>query len=230
MQEVDGNWSAVLDGYLTKIAKTHGIQYSRYLATYEGKTNYTSLLYRSDKLKVENSGVKPFTWWTNSIFNHNYHMRNVSWAQFSSLTDTSKKFIVANTHWSYNGEHVGKTLAGSSTALQSGDLKQQCKNETNAFLTSLKSTYSNCPIFVTGDFNTALSYFTDYGWTAANYNVISQQAKSNGTALSTVPDSGQYEHIFGTGSYTVKCYEFFNSVNQHGELTDHPFAYADLAF
>ena len=97
-------------------------------------------------------------------------------------------------------------------------------------MSSLKNTYSDCPIILTGDFNTSLAYFTGYGWTPTSYNIISQQAKSNGTALSTVPSSGQYDHLFGTGSYTVKCYEIVKDVNYHATLTDHPFAYADLAF
>ena len=232
LQETDANWNQVLDGYLAKIQKTHGIKYSRYLTTYEGKINYTSLLYRSDKFKVENSGVKVFSWWADKTFNHSYHMRNVSWAQFTSLSNSSKKFIVANTHWSYRTEYDnGKTyLSGSSTPIATNELRTQCKNETNTFLTSLKKTYPEVPIFLTGDFNTSLPFFTQSGWTPSSFNIISEQAKSNGTALSTVPTSGHFDHIFGTGNYTVKCYEFFKDCNQHSLLSDHPYAYVDLAF
>ena len=231
MQEVDASWSAVLDGYLTKIEKTHGIQYSRYWATYENKTNYTSLLYRTDKLQVVNSGVKVFSWWTDKTFNHSYHMRNISWAQFKYMED-GKKFIVANTHWSYRAEHAGGNvyLTGSSKPIASDELRTQCKNETSAFLSSLKTTYSDCPIFLTGDFNTSITYFTSYGWTPTSFNVISQQAKNNGTAVSVVPTTDHFDHLFGTGSYTIKRYEFFRDVNYHSTLTDHPFAYADLTF
>ena len=232
LQEVDTSWNQVLDNYLVKIKKTYGISYSRYLTTYEGKINYTSLLYRSDKFKVENSGVKVFSWWADKTFNHGYHMRNISWAQFTSLSNSSKKFIVANTHWSYRTEYDnGKTyLSGSSKPIATNELRTQCKNETNTFLTSLKKTYSGIPIFLTGDFNTSLPFFTQYGWTPTSFNVISEQAKSNGTALSTVPTSGHFDHIFGTGSYTIKCYAFFKDTNQHKLLSDHPYAYVDLAF
>ena len=232
MQEVDRSWSNVLNTYLSKIEKTHGIRYSRYWATYEGKTNYTSLLYRSDKFKVENSGVEVFSWWKDLGANYNYHMRNISWAQFSSLENSSKKFIVANTHWSYRTEHDdGNTyLTGASKPIATDELRTQCKDETNRFMTSLKNSYPNCPVFLVGDFNTSLPYFTQWGWKPTSFNVISEQAKNNGTALSTVPTSGHFDHIFGTGSYTIKCYELLNNVNRHSVLTDHPFVYVDLAF
>ena len=232
MQEVDRSWSNVLNTYLSKIEKTHGIKYSRYWATYEGKTNYTSLLYRSDKFKVDNSGIEVFSWWKDMGANYNYHMRNISWAQFSSLENSSKKFIVANTHWSYRTEHAdGNTyLTGASKPIATDELRTQCKDETNRFMTSLKNMYPNYPVFLVGDFNTSLPYFTQWGWKPASFNVISEQAKNNGTALSTVPTSAFFDHIFGTGTYTIRCYEYFTDVNQHSKLTDHPFAYVDLAF
>lgn len=232
LQETDENWNKILDVYLARIQKTHGITYARHLATYEGKVNYTSLLYRADKFKVENSGVKVFGWWTDKAFNHSYHMRNISWAQFSSLENANKKFIVANTHWSYRTEHAdGKTyLANSATPIAANQLREQCKNETNSFMSKLKQTYSGMPIFLTGDFNTSLPFFTQYGWTPTSFNIISEQAKNNGTAMSTVPTSGHFDHIFGTGSYTIKRYAFFNNINEHSALTDHPFAYVDIAF
>ena len=232
MQEVDRSWSNVLNTYLSKIEKTHGIKYSRYWAIYEGKTNYTSLLYRSDKFKVENSGVEVFSWWKDMGANYNYHMRNISWAQFSSLENSSKKFIVANTHWSYRTEHAdGNTyLTGASKPIATDELRTQCKDETNRFMTSLKNMYPNCPVFLVGDFNTSLPYFTQWGWKPTAFNVISEQAKNNGTALSTVPTSAFFDHIFGAGTYTIRCYEYFTDVNQHSKLTDHPFAYVDLVF
>ena len=232
LQETDANWNKVLDTYLTKIQKVYGITYSRCMTTYEGKINYTSLLYRSDKFKVENSGIKVFSWWKDLGANYGYHMRNITWAQFASLDNSGKKFVLANTHWSYRTEHAdGKTyLKGSGTAIAVNELRMQCVNETKAYMAELKKTYSTMPIFLTGDFNTSLPFFTQSGWTPTSYNVISEQAKNNGTAKSTVPTSGHFDHIFGTGSYTIKRYEFFNNVNQHSVLTDHPFAYVDVAF
>jgi endonuclease/exonuclease/phosphatase family metal-dependent hydrolase len=232
LQEVDESWNQAIDDYLARLQSAHGITYSRHLATYEGKVNYTSLLYRSDKFKVEDSGVNLFTWWTDRSFNHNYHMRNISWAQFSSLADAGKKFIVANTHWSYRTEHAdGKTyLSNSATPIAANELREQCKNETNNFMSKLKQTYSGMPIFLTGDFNTSLSLFTQSGWTPTAFRIISEEAKTNGTSLSTVPVSGHYDHLFGTGNYTVRHYAFFTDTDYHNLLTDHPFAYADLAF
>lgn len=232
LQEVDESWNKVLDAYLKKLQTVYGITYSRLLDTHEGKTNYTSLLYRSDKLKAEDSGVNVFTWWTDNAFNHNYHMRNISWAKFSSLENPAKQFIVANTHWSYRTEHAdGKTyLAGANTPVAVNELREQCKNETNAFMSQLKQTYSQMPIFLVGDTNTSLSFFTQSGWTPMSYNIISEQAKANGTALSTVPTSGHYDHLFGTGNYTIRQYAFIKDTDHMNLLTDHPFAYTDLSF
>ena len=231
LQEVDESWNQAIDDYLARLQSAHGITYSRHLATYEGKVNYTSLLYRSDKFKVEDSGVNPFTWWTDRSFNHNYHMRNISWAQLSTL-DEDKQFIVANTHWSYRTEHAdNKTyLAGADKPIVADELRQQCKSETNAFMTELKNTYADIPIFLTGDFNTSLSFFTQSGWTPTSFKIISEEAKNSGKTTSVVPASGHYDHIFGTGKYTINQYAYFKSTDYLDLLTDHPFAYTDLAF
>ena len=232
IQEADENWNNVLDMYLKKIQKSHGITYERLLASYENKVNYSSLLYRSDKFKAETSDLSVFSWWTNKAFNHNYHMRNVSWARFSALDAPEKTFLVANTHWSYRTEHAnGQTcLFGSNTPIAVNELRTQCKDETNRILSSLRQENPGVPIFLTGDFNTSLPFFTDSGWTPAAFRLISEEALNSGTSISLVPSSGHFDHLFGTGNYTIKHFAFFNNTNQHSLLTDHPFVYADLAF
>lgn len=232
IQEADENWNNVLDMYLEKIQKSHGITYERLLASYENKVNYSSLLYRSDKFKAETSDLSVFSWWTNKAFNHNYHMRNVSWARFSALDAPEKTFLVANTHWSYRTEHAnGQTcLFGSNTPIAVNELRTQCKDETNRILSTLRQENPGVPIFLTGDFNTSLPFFTDSGWTPAAFRLISEEALNSGTSISLVPSSGHFDHLFGTGNYTIKHFAFFNNTNQHSLLTDHPFVYADLAF
>ena len=232
IQEADENWNNVLDMYLQKIQKSHGITYERLLASYENKVNYSSLLYRSDKFKAETSDLSVFSWWTNKAFNHNYHMRNVSWARFSALDAPEKTFLVANTHWSYRTEHAnGQTcLFGSNTPIAVNELRTQCKDETNRILSTLRQENPGVPIFLTGDFNTSLPFFTDSGWTPAAFRLISEEALNSGTSISLVPSSGHFDHLFGTGNYTIKHFAFFNNTNQHSLLTDHPFVYADLAF
>ncbi len=229
MQETDADWDAVLDEYLAKVNNQTGYQYERYLSRHQNKVNYTSFVYRADKYTVGNSGVTVFTWFTDAKFGHTYHMRNVGWGHLTLKSNTSKKFIVANTHWSYRTEHSGDTLS-NGTKIYDDDLRTQCKNETNTLLSTLKNNYSSIPIFVTGDFNTSLTYFTNYAWLNSSYKVVGEQAKTAGTCITTVPTSGHYDHIFGTGSYTIKRFEFFSSINKKDLLSDHPFVYADLAF
>ena len=232
LQETDENWNAVLDAYLAKIEAMYGISYARYLSTYEDKINYTSLLYRKDKFKVENSGVNVFNWWTDEAFHHKYHMRNISWAQFSSLENANKTFIVANTHWSYRTEHSDSNifLADSNKPIAVNELRMQCKDETNAFLSALRQSHPEIPIFLTGDFNTSLSFFTESGWTPTGFQVISEEAINSGKSIALVPASGHFDHIFGSGSYCINLYAFFNNKNHHELLTDHPFVYTDLSF
>lgn len=232
LQEADESWDEVLDVYLGKIQKAYGITYTRCLATYEDKLNYTSFLYRSDKLKVENSGVNVFSWWSDSKFKHDYHMRNISWAQFSALENTQETFIVANTHWSYRTEHAdGKTyLSGSGKPIAVDALRTQCKDETSQFLSTLRQQNPETPIFVTGDFNTSLTFFTQSGWSPVSFKLISEEAKRNGTSLTNVPLSGHFDHLFGAGNYTINCFAYIKEKNQLSLLTDHPFVYADIVF
>lgn len=232
LQESDESWDDVLDSYLVTIRDSYGIAYTRLLSSYEGKTNYTSLLYRSDKFNVDDSGLTAFSWWVDPLFNHSYHMRNITWAKFSSLENPSEEFVVANTHWSYRTEHANGTtyLAEASSPIATNELRNQCRQETYAILESLRQEYAEIPLLLVGDFNTSLSFFTQSGWTPPSFSIISEEAKNNGTALVSVPDSGHYDHLFGTGNYTIGRYEYVKNVNSSELLTDHPFAYADLFF
>lgn len=232
LQETDESWNAVLDAYLAKLQSTYAITYSRLLPACEEKVNYTSLLYRSDKFQVKTSDMHVFSWWNNEAFHHNYHMRNISWAEFSALDNAEQSFLVANTHWSYRTEHAdgNTTLAGAGVPIETDELRLQCKDETNTYMSQLRQNYPDTPIFLTGDFNTSLPFFTESGWTPNGFRIISQEALDNGTALSLVPSSGHFDHLFGCGNYSVDYYTFFNDVNYHSLLTDHPFVYADFTF
>lgn len=232
LQEADENWDKVLDSYLAKIEQTHGIRYARHLDTYEDKVNYTSLLYRQDKFQVSDSGIKVFNWWTDPAFRHTYHMRNISWAQFSSLENADDTFIVANTHWSYRTEHSDGniTLSGAAAPVGVNELRTQCMEETNAFMTALQQDFPGIPVVLTGDFNTSLPFFTDSGWTPTGFSIISEEAKNSRKALDIVPTSGHFDHIFATGSYTIRLYGYFGGDHPHDLLTDHPFVYTDLTF
>jgi endonuclease/exonuclease/phosphatase family metal-dependent hydrolase len=224
VQESDTSWSPLLDKYIAQINEEYGYNYARLYSTYESMVNFTSLIYRADKLSVGTSGVQVFNWW----YTHStptYHMRNITWAQFTLKSNTSKKFIFANTHWSYRLEHQDKY--GTDT------LRTQNKDETETFLSTMKSKYSTMPIFLVGDFNTSVGYFikNDYNnyWLVSQCNLISTQASSNGTLITAIPTSNYFDHIFGTGTYTVKRYDHFTTPNYKNKLSDHPFVYTDLA-
>jgi endonuclease/exonuclease/phosphatase family metal-dependent hydrolase/uncharacterized lipoprotein YehR (DUF1307 family) len=230
LQETDESWAWALDSYLLRLKEAHGISYSRHLDTLKGAANYTSLLYRSDKLRVEESGVEIFDWWNDKAFNHPYHMRNIGWAKFSFLEDPDKVFVLANTHWSYRTEHSGGNvfLEGADKPIAVNELRLQCKAETEQFMSKLREDNPDTPIFLAGDFNTSLTFFTQSGWTPTDFKILSEEAKTGGCSLSTVPDSGHFDHIFALGNYTVKRFALIKEVNRHSKLSDHSFVYADL--
>lgn len=232
LQEVDAAWNQALPYYLDKLQKVHGLSYALCLDTYEGMTNYTSLLYRSDKFQVADSGLQVFSWWVDPAFRHDYHMRNISWAQFTPLDASQAPFMVANTHWSYRTEHSdgNRYLSGATAPIAINELRTQCKDETNAFLSSLRQSNPDLPILLTGDFNTSLPFFTESGWTPTGFALISEAARDSGRALSIVPESGHFDHIFGAGNYKIDCYAFFKDTDSHSLLTDHPFVYTDFLF
>jgi len=230
VQETDSAWINPLKKYLDRIKKEYDIEYSRHFAEYENTVNLTSLLYRSDKYTVGDSNMEGFEWKKDpNLPTESYHLRNVTWAQFNSKEDSSKGLIFANTHWSYGSEYVGKTLS-DGTVLGQHTAKGLCKDETATIYNRLKSTYSNMPFFATGDYNASANWFASGG----NYSSFSSVCSLLSIEANCVPEVGVYDHIFGSGSYTVKKMEYIESVKTTvdgvGLLTDHNFVFADVAF
>jgi endonuclease/exonuclease/phosphatase family metal-dependent hydrolase len=152
-------------------------------------------------------------------------MRGVSWMRLTSKTNTSKKFVLANTHWSYGAEYNGTKLTNGTTVTQHY-CKGLCKDETASKISSLKSANSGMPVFLTGDFNTSASWFG----TGGTYASFSNTCSLLSSKINATPANGTYDHIFGTGTFTVKAFKYLKEINQMNLLSDHPFAYSDVAF
>lgn len=225
VQECDKTWQELLTKYLTILKDNYNLNYQFLLNDNSGTINYSCLLYRADKFAPVNYyGLQRFNWWQEiEGENPSFDMRNISYAQFNpiNLSGLAQSFVVANTHWSYRTEH--------EDAYGTNVLRTQCKEETNEFLNELKKNL-NCPIFVTGDFNTSLSYFEGASsWmSASEFTLLSSQASENGCLQKEVPQSGFYDHVFGNGNYTVVGYTHFNTGNQIGYVSDHSFIVADI--
>ena len=102
--------------------------------------------------------------------------------------------------------------------------------ETKTIYTRLKNTYSNMPFFATGDYNASANWFA----TGGNYNSFTSVCSLLSVEGNCVPATGVYDHIFGSGSYSVKKMAYIESVkttiDNVGVLSDHNFVYADVAF
>ncbi|MBO7186888.1 MAG: endonuclease/exonuclease/phosphatase family protein [Clostridia bacterium] len=226
VQETDDNWNKVLDRYLAKVNREYSTNYQRAVTTYNDKVNFSSIIYRADKFTLNNSGYTNFTWKSDAnLPNDNYYMRGVAWVQLTSKTNSSKKLVLANTHWSYGSEYQNIKLTNGTTVTLHY-CKGLCKNETVTKINSLKSTYSGMPLFLTGDFNASASWFTSGGTYASFSNTCSLLSSK----VNKTPGTGTYDHIFGTGTYTVKSFVYIDGINEIDLLSDHPFAYSDVSF
>ena len=226
VQETDSKWNAVLNKYLTKIKSEYNIEFTRVLANYNNKVNFTSLIYRSDKFTLGNYDYTQFAWKNDvNLPNDSYYMRGVAWMQITSKTNTSKKFVLANTHWSYGAEYNGTKLTNGTTVYQHY-CKGLCKDETITKINSLKSANSGMPVFLTGDFNTSAGWFSSTG----TYSTFSNACSLLSSKINATPGTGTYDHIFGAGTFTVKAFKYIDGINEIDALSDHPFAYSDVSF
>ena len=145
VQESDNEWIAILPYYLTFIKENYGIEYewifedwrseSQIAADVEVGQTLTTMIYRSDKYKLEDSGIANTEWWTTTVYN----MRLFEWALFSEKANPEHRFIVCNTHWSLSTEGA--------------EAQDQSVQQSIDGVKTLQSKYPNVPIFHTGDYN-----------------------------------------------------------------------------
>lgn len=199
--------------YLTVLSEKYDLEYSSLYSNYGGKQNLTSILYRSDVLTVEDSGVEVYSYWSG-----NYHMRNITWSVFKKGT---KRFMIANTHWAWETEEESRLSM----------------EEHAAFIERMRSTY-NCPIFSTGDYNAKQDsqILADFLNRAAAQSLRVQAVDAGVLAndcggcnsVGTPRTGGNYiDHIIGSGNYTVKRYETVVGSMVHW-LSDHSPQFADV--
>jgi len=140
LQEASGEWQTELSKRLTELKEEYGLDYTWHHKKVGGKTNFSGILFRADLYECVSEKTHVFSYWSNS-----YHMRIITMCKLQSKTDSSKQFIMMNTHWDTDDSKKVKCAAQSTT-----------------FLNNLKS--QNCPIFFSGDFNSTngVSWLTDF--------------------------------------------------------------------
>ncbi len=143
VQESDNEWIKILPYYLAVIKEKYGMEYEWIfedwksdLQTFvsEGQT-LTTMIYRSDKYTLEDSGIQNIDGWNKK----EYNLRLLEWGLFSEKQNPAHRFIVCNTHWS---------LSTESAAWQAQSVQLSIDT-----IRSLQDKYSNVPIFQTGDYN-----------------------------------------------------------------------------
>lgn len=212
LQEVTDNWHTRLKmlfngKYIITDPKTD-----------KGYTNYSTIAYNSEKVKMLEHGTKTFSQ------GNSKNMRLVTWGYFEKIS-TGKKFIVANTHWDIdqNGNQF-KIIHSSEMA---------------DIVKGLEAQY-NCPVITTGDYNSREStemyknYVAKTGYTEAKYT-----AKKINRACVTYHDLGKnisstgkaesIDHIFGSSK--VEFLYFNILINKTViDASDHCPIYADIKF
>lgn len=189
-----------------------------------GNLNFTPILYNSDTLTLIENDTKEFT------ETDLRYMKTMSYAYFEHK-ESGKKFVVLNTHFE----------APDSSSDRSLVLRTKQAADIISFVKELETKY-DCPIVVTGDFNSTegkdktgahLPYWSliDSGLHEAKYSADKIQRACKtwhelGSQVSTAAD-GSFDHIFGTER--VK-FTYFNTLVDKVLMnaSDHCPIYADV--
>ncbi len=246
VQEADQPWMDALPYYLETVAKKEGVAYTLLhdSVVHNGKTvvNFTPILYRSDKYTVDETGCKIFA----ANYQNSFCQRVGTYAKFTKKADSSKQFIVVNTHWAHETE----------------ERIMSCVNEEATLVNTLKAQYPSLPIFCTGDYNsnparkptnesdmadrkTRDQYFLEFVDKVSG-KIASDLAKEKGALLvsggchgsaSTMSEDNLravnsifIDHIVCTGgNYNVLVHDTIVNKNYSHVMTDHSPIYADFS-
>ena len=220
--------------YLERVAKKEGIEYTFLFGKIEHEnkkmTNFSTIVYRSDLYKVEESGCEVYSIWE---MTPSYLQRVASYVKLTSKTNPDKEFILVNTHWAHEDHETVNA----------------CAVEEAALVNRLKEKYAGVSVFCTGDFNNLSTrewkdkylnqFVADIGG-----NIASAVARENGVLLTPggcrqdaksihenvlreVDDSFIDHIVCAGGSVEVKCHDTIRD-NQTHILSDHSLIYADI--
>jgi len=209
VQEVTDQWYKILPGY---IEGEYAFLWER---TPDGLTNYSSILYKKDKYNIVDSDVMYFS--TNGKNN----IRLVTWGVFEDIT-TKERFIVFNTHWSWESAEIARAQAAEEAAL----------------IRQVIAKY-NYPVFCTADYNTIqhtdnYNYFleqagmVDAKYVAQERGVLKNISGGCGALGSPRGETGNsIDHIFISPSVEVFAFETV-VINRTFDLSDHSPKYSDV--
>lgn len=210
IQEVSDNWHKSLNKLLRPEYVITDPKTSR------GETNFSTLAYNVNKVKLVAHGSQVFSRGNNS------KLRLATWGLFETIA-TGKKFIVMSTHWDL----------GSNPTYQ-----QIHSDEMAALAIELQNRYE-VPVVTTGDYNVNetsqyyknfldLTGFKDAKYTAEVINRACVTGHSLGSTPNTQPGNA-IDHIFANDGFSFKYYNVIVDKTTV-DASDHCPIYADLKF
>ena len=235
VQEMDEPWNDAFPWYLERMAQKDGVEYTclHNKATYNDNTmiNFSTILYRSDLYKVDETGCRVFSIWEKTP---SYYQRVASYVKLTAKDNSGKEFALVNTHWAHEDHETVNA----------------CAVEQAALVNELKAKYAGVTVFCTGDYNNldTREWKDDYlNQMVADINgkIASQEAKSNGVLITPggcrangitnmreanpreIDDSFIDHIICSGGAWAVMRHDTIRANGCH-VLSDHSMIYADV--
>ena len=186
----------------------------------DGSNGETIIVYNKQRLTLKDGGSISYP----SAAENS----RICWGYFELKSDSTKQFVLLNTHWSW----ASATVADMEMEFMAKTAKEK------------SAAYGNIPVFCTGDFNTK--------WDSDRYNAFCEKsnlvdsfnvAKTNGKTVNEVGGYGNpgdesrknttyknaVDHIFCPSTATVHRYQTVVD-NRMVDLSDHAPRYADLSW
>lgn len=221
VQESDQPWIDIFPQHLERLKNDYGIEYKWMFTDYLDRQTLTTILYRSDKYELVDSGIDNFSIWkTYEYDRRGYNLRLVCWVMLTDKNNKENTFILTNTHW--------------------GDEDKAGNVAEEAELVNLLRAKYGVPVFCTGDFN-ARETTDEYARfmmltgakstreVAAECGTLANKTGGIGKlGMSREEGSFYIDHIFGVGNYNVLKYETI--LGNACFLSDHSPHIADIKF
>ncbi len=218
-QEMDVNFHEPLRKYFKIIKDTYGIEYSMTETVYNGASQQSPIIYRSDKFKLDYQNFSPMSFSPDP--HENEYSIGISSAKFTSIEDPSLEVALVSAHWHWEKEGV------SEIPKQYYDAKEMAET-----VEYLRSAYPNAHVFCTGDFNSHRfeRKYLNQLIEDIDGEIASDIAIANGVFKASFKHQGQLiDHIIGkAGSFDVLLHS--PTKNKSGNLTDHQPIFADIKF
>ena len=173
LQEAGFKWQEQIPHYIGVLNEKYGLGYDFVLCSYNGKNNYTPMIYRADKYTALECKYQHYDYHTSSASKNGVYLRGASQLVLQSKTAPDQRFIVINSHWDH----------GSQLANLHPQYMNECASSEAAIVNSYKEKYPQTRIFCVGDFNSHRfnGVFFKQFCSEINGLVASDVARTNGT-------------------------------------------------